>query len=295
MAMSIGNVEIAVPGSDLLGESPIWDAEEGALYWVDIRAGLVRRWHMASGMLGEHRFDDLACFVALGPRPGRLLAGTRKTIGWIDFGRAGMTPMAEIEPDLPRNRLNEARVDPFGAIVFGTMLDGDRAPAGALYRLTADARPARMLSGIAVPNSLAWSPDGTTMYFADTWRHVIWQFGYGADGIVPGTRRVFVDLMPVSGRPDGAAIDVAGCLWSAQPGTGRVVRYRPDGRQDLAISIPARDVTALCFGGADMKTIFVTSATQKLGPTELLAEPASGSVFAIQSNVAGFVASRVKE
>lgn len=279
-------VEIAVKGRDRLGETPVWDDRTSSLYWVDIRSGLVHRWETESNRLSAHQFNDLATFVAL-TRDSRLIVGTRKSVGYLDFENHGFARLVDIEHDKPHNRINEARCDRQGRLWFGSMRDGDRRPDGALYQLESDASVTIRLEGITVPNSLAWSPDGRFMYFADTSQHTIQQFKFEPETGTIGAPEPFADLSENQGRPDGSAIDAEGCLWNAQPGSGRVVRYTPDGREDRIVHFPVRDVTALCFGGADLRTLFVTSATQRLSANELAAAPQSGCVFAVRCEISG--------
>jgi sugar lactone lactonase YvrE len=216
-----------------------------------------------------------------------LLVATRKEIGFMDRESGAFEPRIAVELDRPDNRFNEARCDQKGRLWIGTMNDSIRQPDGALYRVGPDLEAEVQLRDVAVPNSLAWSPDGRRMYFADTWRHRILAYDFDASEGRASNPKIFVDLSEEGGRPDGSAIDAEGFLWNVQTGAGLVVRYDPHGRLDRRISMPTRDVTACCFGGDALDTLFVTSATQKLTPEMLASQPHAGHVFAVAARVRG--------
>lgn len=280
------DVDIAFASADRLGENPIWDPDRGCLVWIDIRSGIVREWTPRSGARREHRFDGLVGGIAL-TQHGDLLVATRKEIGFMDRESAAFEPRIAVEMDQPDNRFNEARCDAQGRLWIGTMNDSVRQPDGALYRFGPDLQPVRHLDEVTVPNSLAWSPDGGRMYFADTWRHRIFAYDFDMSEGRATNPRIFVDLSEEGGRPDGSTIDAEGFLWNVQTGAGLVIRYDPQGRVDRRISLPTRDVTACCFGGDGLDTLFVTSATQKLTPELLETQPHAGHVFAVAARVRG--------
>jgi sugar lactone lactonase YvrE len=195
--------------------------------------------------------------------------------------------VAAPEAHLPDNRFNDGRCDRRGRFFAGTMSDVRRDPAGSLYRLDADLSCHRLFSGIIVPNSIAWSPDSRTMYFADTYRARIAAYDYDAETGDLSRERLFVDAAGHPGRPDGSCVDADGCLWNAEYGGGRVVRYTPDGRIDRAIALPVSNPTCCCFGGARLDILFVSSARQRLSAEQLAREPLAGSVFAVRPGVSG--------
>jgi sugar lactone lactonase YvrE len=170
------------------------------------------------------------------------------------------------------------------------MNDAVREPTGSLFRLDADRRCTRMLTGIAVPNSLAWSGEGDVMYFADTEARTIVAFEFDVDEGVPRNPRLFADLRSGEGRPDGSTVDSDGCLWNAEVVSGRIVRYAPDGRALSAWKLPVSRVTSLAFGGRDLRTLFVTTSRYRLNAVQLAAEPHAGALFAMRAPVAGLPA-----
>ena len=134
----------------------------------------------------------------------------------------------------------------------------DHPPRGVLYRIEADCRATALRSAIRVPNSIAWSPDGRTMYFADSPRHKIWAYDYDAEAGGTSNERIFATPLP--GFPDGSCVDADGCLWNAEWGGSRVVRYTPAGKLDRVVSVPAKNPTCCAFGGTRLDTLYITSA-----------------------------------
>ena len=282
-------VEIAVHGSDTLGECPLWDERGRALWWVDSRGPEVKRLDPASGAVTTLKLPEAVGSIAFRERGG-LLAATKSGIHFLDPVSGQLEPAARPEMDKPDNRFNDGRCDRAGRFWAGTMHDRLRAPTGSLYRLDADLVCTPLRNAITIPNSLAWSPDGRTMYFADTLQCLIWAYDYDpASGAATG-ERVFVDAAP--GRPDGSCVDAEGCMWNAEYGAGRVVRYTPAGKIDRAIEFPAGNLTCCCFGGDGFDVLYVTSATQRLTAEELAKQPLSGSVFAVRPGVMGLPESR---
>ena len=185
------------------------------------------------------------------------------------------------------NRLNDGRVDPRGRFWVGTMDNQLHRPNGALYRVDADGSVHRMLDGVIVSNGIAFAPDGKTLYFTDTRRYCTWRFDVDLDDGTLSNRRVFADCSASGARPDGACVDADGCVWTAFFAGNRVVRHRPDGTIDVVVPMPVTNPTCVCFGGADLRTLYVTSATKFLTPEQRAAEPLAGSLFAISGLAQG--------
>ncbi len=260
-----------LPQRDQLGEAPFWDGATGALWWVDIVGKRVQR---LDGETGEVRAWSTAGFpsAAVPCESGGLAVATPDGVHRLNLGSGLTTPFARPDPD-PGNRSNECRADPQGRLWLGTMssnLNADGSPkplagaTGGLFRVEPDGRASRVLSDIGIANTLAWSPDGGTLYFADSLKGVIWAFPFDpADGAL-GERRVFVDADAAPGEPDGSSVDADGFLWNARWGAGVVARFAPDGRLERTVALPASQPSSVAFGGADRRTLYVTSARQGL-------------------------------
>ena len=279
--------EIVVDGKNELGEGVVWSSAHGEVQWTDI---LGRRFWTYSPSDGAKRSvalpDRLACFAPLGGTS--LLAGFAGGLEVFDLKSGARRPIAAIEPDRPTTRVNDGKLDRRGRLVFGTM---DEAPSGArpigqVYGYEGGTSPRALVSGVRIANSIAFSPDGRRMYFADTPTKIIRCYDYDLDsGDLSGERTFATVEGP--GFPDGSTVDADGCLWNAEWGGGRVVRYTPDGRVDRAVALPCSQVTCCAFGGARLDRLYVTTARIGLDAAALAREPHAGALFVIDAGVTG--------
>lgn len=287
----MGAVEIAFRGSHALGESIFWDEETSSLWWVDVRAPAIETWSPGTG---EHRRWTMPAPVgSIVPRArGGVVAGLQTGFHFFDPRTGALDLIAAPELHLPRNRPNDARCDRAGRYWCGTMEDYGQAAAGTLYRMEPGGTPQAIDGPFFVPNSTAFSPDGTVMTFTDTRRGDILAYDYDPVAGDRGAVRVLLAADGAPGRPDGSAMDADGCLWNTRYGGGALVRIAPDGRVDRRIDLPASQPTCCAFGGADLGDLYVTTAAQRLSPGQLAREPGSGHVLVLRPGVRGLPESR---
>lgn len=281
------SVDCIVDAKASLGESPLWVPEEKALYWVDINNRLLHRYDPATGesqsLLQETEIGSIGRATE-----GRLIAGRRDGFGFIDPADDTFSPLTDPEADKPVNRFNDGKMDRNGHYWCGSMQDPNPdEPAGALYRLAADGRWSKVLDGIRIPNALCWSPDGGTMYFADTRAGAIWAFDFDPVSGEMSNQRVFIDFTDQKGHPDGATVDEEGFLWNAEYGGGRVVRYSPVGQVDQIIELPVANATCCAFGSDDLSILYITTASQRLSEAALAEQPLAGGLFVCEPGVKG--------
>lgn len=276
--------------TDILGESPLWDERAQALYWVDIRRPALRRLHAASGRVDTWPLPETIGSIALAD-DGRLLIAIGAAIALFDPATGGRETIAMLPQRTEGHRFNDGRCDRQGRFFVGTMHNVTRAPEGTLYRLQGRCELVPVLHGLCIPNSLAWSPDGSTMYFADSLTHRIDAYAFDTARGTPAQPRVFARSTP-PGFPDGATVDAEGFVWSAQFRNSQVVRYAPDGRVDRVIAMPVDKPTAVAFGGPDLSTLYVTTASQQMTSAELAAQPLAGALLTIDPGVCGLPESR---
>lgn len=270
-----------------LGECPVWCAGEGRLYWADLDGRTINRFDPATGRNEAFRIADQIGSFAL-RRAGGLVVALRSGFHLYDPATERLDPIADPESHKPLNRFNDGRCDPAGRFWAGTMRD-PQDPAlreGALYRLDVDRRVTRMIEGIGTSNGLAFSPEGRTMYFADTNPNVqtIWAFDFDVATGAIANRRVFATTRDLPGRPDGACVDEEGCYWSANVYGWQVVRYAPDGRVIQAIKVPVEKPSMVAFGGTNLDVLYITSIRVL---TTAPGQPQAGSLFACQPGVRG--------
>ena len=270
----------------ILGESPVWSVREQALYWVDVRAPSLHRWHPGTRAAQAWPMPSLIGAVVLSSRGGVLVA-LQSGIARFDPGTAALEPLIAPEPASLGNRLNDTKVDRAGRLWTSTMRDFGAAVTGALYRVDEQRFVTRMLDQLRVPNALGWSPDDRTMYFADTRDGRLRAYAFDAATGTLGAMRVLVEAGTVPGNPDGATVDAAGCVWSARYGGGCVVRITPRGEIDRVVALPVTQATSCAFGDADLRTLYVTTAYQKLTDEERRAQPDAGALFALRVDTPG--------
>jgi L-arabinonolactonase len=268
-----------------LGEGAVWCDRAQVLWWVDIVAPALHRFDPATGADRAWPMPESIGCLALGPERAVVVA-LASGLAWFDPETERLDRFLEIEADKPESRLNDGRCDRQGRFWVGSMARDAASTRGRLYRCDSN-RAIPILAGIQVPNSIAFSPDGRTLYFADTPTRTIRAFdldpvtGWLSDG------RDFATIPPFDGLPDGATVDAAGGLWVAQWDGGRVSRFRSDGSLDRSIRLPVPRPTCCAFGGRHLDMLFVTSARIDLDAGALDGAPLSGGVFRLQPGVRG--------
>ena len=286
--------ELIVDARNATGESPVWQAEENALYWVDIPAGRLHRWQL-DGRTDCWQADEMLACIArseAGYWLGAQESGLFKLRPQVD-GRLAAEKLVGVEHARPRMRFNDGRCDRQGRFWASSMPTAMGAEAvGALYRYDAQnpndaSMLAPQLEDLVVPNGLAFSPDGSILYLSDSHpsRQLIWAFDYDIDSGTPHNRRVFVDMNDHPGRPDGAAVDSHGCYWICAIDAGLVLRFTPQGKLDRALPVPVKKPTMCAFGGPRLDTLFVTSIRPQ--GIDLADQPLAGGVFALNPGVQG--------
>jgi len=269
-----------------LGEAPAWSARDRALWYVDLRACALHRLDPADGASRRWTFDEFTGGLAPAP-DGRWVLALASRVVLFDPVNGESSTLVVPEPPEFGNRLNETKCDRQGRLWTSSMRDYGAATTGAVYRVGRDRRAVKMLSPITVPNGLVWSPDARTMYFADTrdGRLRAYEFDPASGNL--GAMRVLCEAGAVPGRPDGAAVDADGCVWSARYGGGCVARITPRGDVDRIVTLPASQVTSCAFGSDDLRTLYITTARQRLDDAALAREPLAGALFALHVPVGG--------
>jgi sugar lactone lactonase YvrE len=269
-----------------LGECPVWSIDEQVLYWVDINAPSLNRFDPESRVNLAWPMPSSIGSFALRAQGG-FVAALRDGIWLIDRAGGLGDRMAEAPYDPAHHRFNDGRADRAGRFWVGSMNERRDAASGALYCLDGYFTLTQVLDGIMISNGLAWSPDGQTLYHADTPARTISAYAFDtATGGIRG-KREFAHFDGETERPDGAAVDRDGCYWSAFYRGGRIVRLSPRGERLAEYALPAMCPTMCAFGGPDLCTLYVTTARQRREPDELSRLPQSGGLFAMQVDTPG--------
>lgn len=288
-----------LPETDQLGESPFWHPGEGRLYWADIAGRALRRVVPGQGEAQSWPMpQEPGCFAPA--RSGGFVVALRDGFYRADNWGAPLRLLQRAPHDPATTRFNDGKADPRGRFWAGSLFEPKTSPAAELLCLdTRDggARVQRMAGDLVTANGLAWSPQGDTLYWADTQGHRIRAWDWDADRNELRNERVFHQFSPkpagwkpgdpgYGGRPDGAAVDAEGCYWCAMFEGGRVVRLSPEGELLESLETPVLCPTMPCFGGADLRTLYVTSAGKR-DAQEKAARPWTGRVVWTRADVPG--------
>lgn len=265
-----------------LGEGAVWDEREKCLWWVDIMGHLIHRYDPVTGK--DQIFDVKEPVGCLAVREDDGLVIATQSGFYFYYPETGQkSPIVDPEADKPNNRFNDGATDRVGRFWAGTMkFIGEREPVGCFYRLDHDLHCEEVIHDISVTNGLAFSPDGKTMYAADTDASVqtIWAFDYSEETGTPTNPRVFFDTSGIEGRPDGGTVDADGNYWFAAVGGWQVVQLSPEGKIMQQIDVPVEKPTKVAFGGLDMELLFVTSISDGIDTSRK--QPKAGNLLLIE-------------
>jgi xylono-1,5-lactonase len=276
--------ECVCPIAARLGEGPVWSARERAVWFVDIKGRCIHRFDESARTTQTWRVPEDVGFV-VPASGGRFICGLKSGLHLFAPADGSLRPLAAVDSDRPRNRLNDAHVDAAGRLWFGTMDDDEVSATGALYRF--DNRGLqRCDDGYVITNGPATSPNGRTLYHIDTLERVIHAFDLAADGAL-SARRVFARVAENDGYPDGPAVDAAGCLWVGLFGGWGVNRYSPSGELLNKLRLPVANCTKPAFGGDDLRTLYITSAWKGLVDEQRAQQQLAGGLFAARVDTPG--------
>lgn len=283
-------MEVLTDAGHELGECVLWCERTGRLLWTDIPAATLWSHSPSTGRTVSWTMPERLCCFALTGSDDRLLLGLASGLAFFTFSTGKVTRICDVEADNPSTRLNDGRCDRQGRFVFG-MFNGDENPkraVGGFYRLHLDLSLERLpLPPAAIANSICFSPDGRRMYFADSQERAILYADYNPCSAEVGRVHTFVAADVAPGEPDGSTVDADGYLWSTRWGAGQVMRFAPDGRLDRVVELAAPQPSCPAFGGADLSTLFVTSAHLGMTDQDRASAPLSGAVFRQALDVRG--------
>jgi xylono-1,5-lactonase len=271
-----------IPGSgrSILGEGPLWSERLNAVFWVDILGRRLHRLSLADGSVTHWDMPEAICWVIeRADHPG-FIAGFASGFAELDLEPLSIRPIADPEPGLAANRMNDAKADLQGRIWAGTMPFACDVPSGAFYRLDPDRRVTRIDGPYTIPNGPAIAPDGRWMLHTDTAERTIYRMTIHDDGSL-GPRAPFIVFEDDWGSPDGMTLDAGGGLWVAHWGTGQVSRFDTTGKRERSIALPASQITSMTFAGPLLDRMFVTSAADGVE------EDHAGALFEVEPECRG--------
>jgi L-arabinonolactonase len=288
------HIECVVDAKARLGEGTCWDPQAQCLWWIDIHSKLIHRYDPGTGESHSFQTPSAPGCLALRQKGGLILAMQRGFYFFDpDLGR--VSPAVTSDITNPSVRMNDGKTDRQGRFWAGSVFESETEtsqPLGALYRLDTDLSCHRVCDNITCFNGLAWSPDSRVMYFTDSATPYVWSCDFDPNSGEITNRRIFIDLSSIGGVCDGATVDAEGCYWLTVPFKGLVLRFDPAGKLITKIELPT-DVPTCCeFGGSNLDTLYVTSATLGRSQEDLQGQQSAGGLFAIDVGVRGLPASR---
>jgi sugar lactone lactonase YvrE len=271
-----------------LGECPVWSPDEKVVYWIDIQGRKLHRTDPESGNTTTINLPSRPGMTAL-RKKGGLIVVLEAGVYACDPRSGALDLLVPLEADRPENRANDGKCDAAGRLWVGTMnVSQQGEPTGNFYRIDPDLTVTKLASNFRIPNGLAWSPDEKTMLHTDSRAGVVWRYAFDAATGRRGDEETFFRFdRPTMGGVDGAAMDRDGGYWPAMYGGSKLLRVRPDGIVEREIPLPVSQPTMPAFGGADMKTLFVTSACQNLSEGDRQAQPFAGGLLAVETEFVG--------
>ncbi|HSV82357.1 MAG TPA: SMP-30/gluconolactonase/LRE family protein [Ramlibacter sp.] len=268
---------------DLLGESPLWDERQQALYWIDARQRLVRRLDPASGALRQWTLPQDIGSIAL-VDGGSLLVALEDGFHRLDLASGECKLLAAVTHPAAHMRLNDGRTDRAGRFLCGSMALGRREEVGVLYQLRTDGGAIALREidhGFSTSNTTCFSPDGRWLYFSDSHANQVWRYPYDTvTGQVLGPREPFIAAQLLGSAPDGATVDADGGLWIAMVLTGELARFDERGRLDLRLPTGLPYVSCPCIGGPALDTLYLTTIRNS-GNLLKTDHPDAGALLAI--------------
>jgi sugar lactone lactonase YvrE len=277
-------IECVVDSASLLGEGTYWDTQEQVLWWIDIWGPTIHRYRPATGADETWPAPEFLGTLAVRAQGG-LVVSMVSGFHFFDPATGEFTAIADPEADMDDTRFNDGKTDRQGRFWSGTMFEAPGKPPakiGALWRLDRDLSVHKVIDSVGCSNGLAWSPDSRTLYFTDSHTHFVRAYDFEPASGEATNARVFIDLTGEDYIVDGATVDAEGNYWLTVPFKGKVLAYDPAGKRIRTIDLPFDLPTCCEFGGKDLDTLYVTSATLRRGADALQGQTRPGGLFAIR-------------
>lgn len=289
--------------NNILGECILWDDSSQSVWWTDIHSAVLYRYSFNENTIEKFALPERLCSFGFTENDERLICAFASGFAFYTPRSATLEWLYRPEEKFSNTRFNDGRVDRQGRFWSGTMVEGEQATdesgknvKGSLYWIASKEggkEHGKVLSDIQIPNSLCWSSDSQTAYFADSPSKQICAYDFDTESATFSNKRIFVTSEGPA-DPDGSVIDAEGYLWNAQWGGSQVVRYSPQGEINAVLELPVTQPTCVCFGGPNLDILFVSTARENLSKEQLEEQPEAGNVFVYKSYINGMTESRFK-
>lgn len=269
---------------NILGEGPVWNMKERAIYWVDINGKKIQRFFPHTKTFESFKVPKKVCLMAF-RTSGGLIIGAEDGLYFWKPGSQVLDYISHPEEGKTEARFNDGKVDRLGRLWAGTMTF--EGATSSLYRVDNDLSIHQMETGITISNGVGWSPDNKIMYFVDSMRYIIYQYNFDIENGTLSNRRPFVQMDESFGIPDGLTVDSEGYVWCAIYDGWKVMRYDPSGRVAAEVKFPVSKPSSCMFGGKDLDELYVTSISDGLTNEDKEQQPMAGDLFVVKTDVKG--------
>jgi len=283
----MNTVTIVADCKNDLGEGPVWDHTNGKLIWVDYNSGKVCSYHVNSQKYVAVSIAETV-MVAIPTNRNNWIVAIDKNVSIYDSHKKELIKQVTIEENKPSNRLNDGKCDAQNRLWIGTMSYAGDTTVGALYKVNADLTYEKMDEPFIIPNGIAWNKTNTAMYVVDSMMKKIFRYDFDLEKGAISNKTILIDTSAEKGLPDGMAIDEEDNLWVAFWQGQSVLQYDTQtGKVLTRLNTPANIPSSCCFGGDDLRTLFITSSRKYDSEENIKKFPLAGGLFSIQPGVKG--------
>jgi sugar lactone lactonase YvrE len=260
-----------------LCEGLLWDERSGTLMWSDIFKNTIMKWKPGSDSVLKKEFKTIMTSIGKNSTGGYVVAAGN----CVQLLDENLEVTDELSLEMPNQnvRTNDGNIDPSGNFWIGSMAYDAKARMGDLKKVSSDFQSQTILRDVTISNGIDWSPDGEILYYIDTPTKKVSRFKFDLDSASLGQELEPIDVSASPGAPDGMCTDAAGNLWVAFWGGGQVRNFSPEGELLGVVNVAASLVTNCAFGGADLSTLYITTADASHDPSITGREPLGGSLF----------------
>ena len=280
--LKIGDPKIVCPKNSILGEGPIWITDTKSLMWLDIKGETLHTFSYITKNITDKKLDKTTTWILPILNSNKFLVGTGDGVEEYNYNDNKFELKLQIEEDLPNNRLNDAKIDKNGNLWFGTMDDTEKEESGSFYCLKPSYELIKIDDSYTVTNGPAITHDDKKLYHVSSLQKKV--FCYDKNNTTLSNKRIFFELDPNDGYPDGLTIDDDNFLWLAVWVGSKVIRISPNGEVDKILTFPTSQITSCVFGGPEMNILFVTSASVGKNTSQ---DVNAGNLFSVKTNKKG--------
>ena len=286
----MSNVNLLYKCNNILGEGITYSSDSDNLFWLDINnQSKLYKLNLGNDEREIFELPEIVTATSIKSQYEIILV-SNNGISLFDLQTKRFIKKISIEDNIPKTRSNDGASDALGRMWFGTMQNNFdengndisiNQNIGKLYKVDINKKITLVEEGLGIPNTFVWSPDNSKFYFTDTSNGKILNYDFHLEtGELSNKKELFNFNR---GHPDGSTIDTDGCIWNCRWGGSCVVRFTPTGEVDQIIEMPVENITNCVFGGKDMKTLFITTASNK-GKNK---NDLDGSLFSINLSYQG--------